>query len=121
MEHVITDCSDPINEVIKMLSPQDGEIYARTKRTLGNEIAWEIQDVGEVMAHILNSDRIILGGDVLHKNLTYTLDNWYYRPLPGLSHEDHVSNSYDVAIQYVDEYMLRYGTEFYVVVVTEKG
>ena len=102
-----------------MLFLQDNEIYARAKRTPGNEIAWEIQHVGEVMTYIRNSDKIILGGDVLHENLTYTLDNWYYLPLPCLSHEDHVSNSYDVAIQYVDEYILRYGTGFYVVVVAE--
>lgn len=101
-----------------MLFPVSEDICSNTKRTLGNEVAWRIQDVIEVLNYTKKNNIVILGGDILSHDMAYTLDNWYYIPQHDMTKRENSLSSYELALEYINSYVLRNGDNFYVVIVT---
>lgn len=96
------------------------KILTRAKQTFGNETAWKMEDIADVFTFARASRIIILGGDILKPDLSYTLDNWYYNPSKTLSQLANVEASYLAATEYINNYSARNGKDFYVVVVLKK-
>lgn len=94
--------------------------WQSAKKTPGNEIAWRIEDVFQIFDKARASNTMILGGDVLTDDISYTYDNWYYIPVPNASKQENVLWSYSCALEYISDYIERNGKDFYVVVVLEK-
>ena len=105
--------------VITLSNPGNSVALSNSKRTLGNEIAWKIGDALWVLRDIKDKCQIILGGDILREDMSYTYDNWYYLPNKKLSEDENIHLSYEQGIRYLSEYMQRNGCQFYVVIVVQ--
>ena len=83
------------------------------------EIAWKIEDALLVLQHLKTVDKIVLGGDILTKELDYTYDNWYYNVESRQELQFNSSLSITLATKYITDYIEKNGTHFFVVFVTE--
>ena len=84
-----------------------------------NEYAWQIKHVNLVMNYLFENDMIILGGDILNKDLNYTYDNWFYEPCKN-NLED-LKKSHEVSINFIKNYTKIHGENFLVVFVVKKA
>ncbi len=85
----------------------------------GEETAFPAHLVPQVLDIALQNQWIVLGGDVLNKDLQYTYDNWYYDPDMHLSLSNNVANSIQKCNQYISKYIERNGNDFlYVLVIS---
>lgn len=76
------------------------------------EVAWTYDDVMEVLTQLEKEKIIILGGDVLNKNLEYTYDNWYYQEKDYIGSIEYTRN-------YINSYYQKNGNDFYYVLVIQ--
>lgn len=83
------------------------------------EEAWRIEDSFEVIKYLTKQNKIILGGDILGKKLQYIYDNWYYEPSESNNRTKNIIDSYNIACQYIQDYIKKNGTDYYVIIVTE--
>lgn len=81
--------------------------------------AWPIQEVENVFRGLLEQDVIILGGDILANSKQYTRDNWYYNIDYSRCTKANAVSSFNVAVQYIRQYISHHGTNFYVIIVTK--
>ena len=82
-----------------------------------SEVAWRIEDAISGLQYFKDSERIVLGGDVLTTSLKYTYDNWYYNPVLDQSLRLNIDQSVEVASKYILEYLRRNGTGYFIVFV----
>lgn len=99
--------------------PFDSTSWSKAKRTPGNEIAWKMSDIFAVLRNALLSDAVVLGGDILNGDMSYTLDNWCYFPKESVSARENALLSYEYAIGYIDNYIAIFGDNYYVVLVIQ--
>lgn len=97
------------------------ELRNRAVNIYTGELAWNHSDIICVMKSLCENQFLILGGDVLNKDLSYTYDNWYYDYNYALTYEENIHKSFDEAIKYVNNHNLKFGDSFYYVVVYEKS
>ena len=83
------------------------------------EKAWRLEDSLEVLKKINKQRRIILGGDILNKNLQHNYDSWYYESLENDTIIKSVKDSYVKACEYIQAYIKKNGKDFYVIIVTD--
>lgn len=86
------------------------------RETAGNEYAWQIREVLDVIEVLRKEGRVILGGDVLDRDMNYTYDNWYHNPSDP---QTDCETSCGKAKAYVQRYLERFGPEYYVVLVVK--
>ncbi len=84
-----------------------------------NEIAWKIEDTHFVLDYFRKENKIILGGDILTKNLVHNYDSWYYNYDQCQSEKSNVESGYKSAIEYISKYIQLNGNDFYVIIVTK--
>ena len=87
--------------------------------TSQGETAWNIEDTSNIIKIASEHNRIILGGDILNICGEYTYDNWYYNLDHSVSVEVNVERSGAKCLQYINNYMQKYGNQFLVVFVFE--
>ena len=85
------------------------------------EFAWKIKDVTDVIGYIEKKHCVILGGDILDSKKEYTYDNWFYNCASNLSLEENSKISVIKAIEYLSNYKLKNGIDYYVVFVLEQN
>lgn len=86
------------------------------RETEGTEFAWRIDEVLDVIEILRREGRVILGGDVLDRDMAYTYDNWYHDPC---DRDTDCEVSTGKAKAYVERYLERFGSEYYVVLVVQ--
>ena len=97
---------------------QLAELFGKSiRRTAGDEIAWKIDDIYEIIEAAIGFNRIILGGDILDSNMSHTGDSWYYIPCRNSNITDNIAASIEHAKEYISKYIFRNGSNYYVVVV----
>lgn len=96
------------------------KIRNRAINVCTGELAWDYSDIVYVIKSLYENQFLILGGDVINKDLSYTYDNWYYNYNYALTYEENINISFNQAIEYVKNYNLKFGDLFYYVVVYEK-
>lgn len=84
-----------------------------------NETAWKIEDTPFVLDYFRKENKIILGGDILTKDLIHNYDSWYYNYDHGHSEKCNVEFAYEKAIEYISKYVQLNGKDFYVIIVTK--
>lgn len=84
-----------------------------------SEDAWMIEDASFVLEYFKNNGSIVLGGDILTKNLEYTHDSWYYNIQSNISPEKNMEISVMTVSEYISNYINMNGTSFYVVFVVK--
>ena len=83
-----------------------------------NETAWRIEDAFGVLKYLKDQNKVVLGGDILTKELVHNYDSWYYNINPSLNYRFNVENGYKSAIEYISNYIRVNGNVFYVIFVT---
>ena len=85
------------------------------------EVAWAIEDAMLVLDYLNGRNEIVLGGDILTKDLEYSYDNWYYDVNPGMDSQSNADCSIKRATEYLSSYIKANGNTFYVVFVLDSG
>lgn len=93
----------------------DGNMIC-ARETEGTEYAWRIEEVLGVIEVLRREGRVILGGDVLDRDMEYTYDNWYHNLCDPATD---CCVSCEKAQSYVQQYLDRFGPEYYVVLVVQ--
>lgn len=83
------------------------------------ETAWMIEDAILVLEYLKSKKKIVLGGDILTKELEHNYDSWYYKVEPSQNFKYNVECSITLALEYISNYMKTNGNAFYVVFVIE--
>ena len=83
------------------------------------ETAWRIDDAVFVLEYLKDKDQVVLGGDILTKELLHNYDNWYYNLDTDQNFQDNIQHSIQRGLDYITNYIARNGTAFYVVLVTQ--
>lgn len=86
------------------------------RKTAGDEYAWRIGEVPDVIEVLRKEGRVILGGDVLDRDMDYTYDNRYH---DSGDPQNDCEASCGKARAYVQRYLERFGPEYYVVLVVK--
>ena len=84
------------------------------------ETAWMIEDAVFVLNYLKMKNEVILGGDILTKNLEHNYDSWHYNVNYGKGHRFNVDCSIKLAFEYISNYIKKNGSSFYVIFVTER-
>lgn len=84
------------------------------------EDAYEIAVVPEILEVLLNNNCVVLGGDILTKDMKYNYDNWYYEPLEDVDYLTNVKRSYEKANDYIVKYIEKNGVNYFVVLVVTR-
>lgn len=83
------------------------------KNILGvSEWAWKYDDVINIINILEKKDAVILGGDVLNQEFSYTGDNWAYENLDSKESIEKTKN-------YIKNYYQRMGNNYYYVLVVK--
>lgn len=82
-----------------------------------NEIAWKLKDAMSVLNQIGIKEHIVLGGDILTRDLSYTYDSWFYTTNSKLNLKENSAQSIQAASNYISNYMSLNGDNYYVVFV----
>lgn len=81
------------------------------KEIVGGEVlAWNYENIMKIIDILGKKKIVILGGDIIDKNLNYNYDNWYYNG--GESKE-----SIEKAKNYVENYHKNIGNDYYYILV----
>ena len=83
------------------------------------ETAWKIEEAIYVLEYLRNENKIVLGGDILTKNLEHNYDSWYYNIERDKSALFNVEKSSHIAIEYILNYIRVKGNAFFVIFVVE--
>lgn len=83
------------------------------------ETAWRIEDAVLVLEYFRSNNKIVLGGDILTKNLKHTYDSWYYNVESNQLPKFSIDNSIKMASDYIAEYVRVNGNAFYVIFVVK--
>ena len=98
------------------------EIKNKAIKICTGELAWNYSDIVSIMKMLYKNEFVILGGDVINNDLSYTYDNWYYDYNYSLSYEENVKLGFNRSIEYVRNYHVKFGDMFYYVIVyMDKG
>ena len=89
-------------------------------QTGSGEYAWRYSDYAVILNYFQKNSLIVLGGDVLTKDMKYSYDNWYYNPDPEKTMHENVRQSAAVAEAYLRGYQDRHGAEFYLIFVVRR-
>ena len=87
-----------------------GADYSCTLKTPWGESAWRSEDIPQAIAAINESNKVILGGDVISLEMKSTYDSWYYQPT-WKTHDNYVSSlrkNTEESIRCAEEYIKRY-------------
>ena len=98
------------------------EINFKNKKIVSQKIsdtenAWRIEDAFFVLEYLKNKNKIVLGGDILTKNLEHNYDSWYYNVKLNKNYNINVECSIKLAFEYISKYIQTNGNTFYVVFV----
>ena len=93
------------------------ELKAKGTITMTTEYAWKYTDAVEVVNYLSQREYVLLGGDVLNSDFSYTYDNWYYSYNHSISLEDNLKWSVLKAIEYVGWYNKKFGDGYYYIIV----
>ncbi len=83
------------------------------------ETAWRIEDAFLVLLYLKKENKVVLGGDILTKDLIRNYDSWYYNFDDNHSEKCNVEFGYEKAIEYISKYVQLNGKDFYVIIVTK--
>ena len=86
-------------------------------KTEQGEYACLASNVPAVVNRAINHGWIILGGDVLNPDQSYTYENWYYNPNPRKSLGENIVIAAQICSNYVADYSSKYGDEYLYVLV----
>ncbi len=89
------------------------------KKVNDYESAWRITDALDVFEYMFFSNQIILGGDILTKEMKRNYDNWFFNIDRSVSRHHNLVKSYITALDYIKRYMSKNGEDFYVVIVVD--
>ena len=109
--------------VILKISSEGNYAYDNKKKmiqamkTKWGTFAWPITDVVDIIMYSITNNQIVLGGDILNKELEYTYDNWYYEPDNTQNIGENSRRSIEKAKVYISNYIKRNGGVFYVDIV----
>ncbi len=99
------------------ISWMSDELRKRAYFVTIHEAAWEIADIPRIVAEACQNNRIILGGDILDKNMDPTYDNWYYEADDSKDLEYNVLQSCRQMTSYLNRYTSKNGRDLYIVIV----
>ena len=85
------------------------------------ETAWKIEDAILVLEHLKRNNKIVLGGDILTKNLEHNYDSWYYNVDSKQNPRLNVDGSIGRATEYIANYIHTNGSAFYVIFVIDQA
>ena len=88
-------------------------------KTQGAELAWTPTDARTVLQWLSVQQEIVLGGDILHRDRSYTYANWYYNPDPSLSVAENSQKSCSTAMDYLEKYAQKCGNDYLVIIVVK--
>ena len=74
--------------------------------------AWASKDIPMVMDIAKENNWIILGGDVLTLQGSYTYDSWYYAPQNNVDITENVSRSVKQCVDYIQKYETLMGKQY---------
>ena len=96
------------------------ELTLTAIHTPWTEYAWNYADFPELLRYFQEKEWIVLGGDILTPELTYTRDNWYYNPDSTKTQTENICLSCEAAEKYLSMYRDRRGTDYLVVFVVTR-
>ena len=82
------------------------------------ETAWKINDALLFLEYIKERNGLVLGGEILTKNLEHNYDSWYYNNDSARDYQFNVVCSIQYASEYICNYIKNNGDSFYVIFVT---
>lgn len=81
------------------------------------ELAWSLKSIPKVLELVSENNWIIVGGDIIADEGSYTYDNWYFQPEPACSLAANVSSSLNKCSQYISNYVSKNGSNYLFVLV----
>ena len=96
----------------------DNKIISSVKLEYGN--AWRILDCLSILEYMREKGIYVLGGDVLDLQRRYIYAMWTYQRNPGLSNIENAKLSIDKAVEYIEWFMEKIGTDYLIDIVIDK-